>query len=183
MRFLVGFTLLVLFILSCSDFSPSETKAELSKKNYFDIVSFFEKEKERLSENEHFVKITSVNGISEKREVAQIDLEKELNIFSKSDINRPAWSDKYSVDSLFNDGDMLTALHYETLDAKLRTHEIRIEFKGGEVSKIKIKNRAKTTIADNEQSLLYEPSLGYSIESRQKVRTIDKAVLRVEVKF
>lgn len=174
---------LLVFTFSCSDFSPSETNEQLKVKRYFDLEGFFKSEIERLSSMERFKKTTYVNEESEVKEVTEIDLEKELAIFSNSDINRPAWSDKYSVDSVFNEKRELVQLNYETSDEKLRTRQISIDVNGGAVTKIRIRNITSTAIANTDQSLLYEPVRGYSIESRQNVKTIDEAVLRVEVSF
>ena len=171
------------FTFGCSDFSPSETAEELEVKNYFDLKGFFEKEKERLAGQQNFKKTVIVNGEAEVNETAEIDFEKELTIFSNSDINRPAWSDKYSVDSVFNEKKELVHLGYETSDKKLRTRKIAVDFDGGAVSKIQIENMTSTAIANAQQSLTYEPAKGYSIESRQNVKTIEDVLLRIEVSF
>lgn len=183
MKYLTVLFFLVVFLSSCSDFSPSETTAQLKQKKYFDLAGYFETQIERLGQRDDFEKSTSVNGIVETQSNAQVDLEKELAIFSSADINRPAWSDKYEVDSTFNEQKELVNLRYQTSDEKLRTRQIFIEFEKGEVSKIEIENLTSSTIANTEQTLTYEPNQGYAIESRQKVQTIDEAVLRIEVKF
>ena len=63
-----------------------------------------------------------------------------------------------------------------------KTIRIIPEIKGG-VEKIQIENQTTTSIADAQQSLVYEPAKGYSIESRQKVKTVKDALLRIEVSF
>ena len=175
--------MMVLLAFGCSKFSPSETAEQLEVKSYFDLEGFFEKEKERLAGQQNFKKTVIVNGETEVNETAEIDFEKELTIFSNSDINRPAWSDKYSVDSIFNEKKELVHIGYETSDEKLRTRKMAVDFNGGAVSKIQIENMTSTAIANAQQSLTYEPAKGYAIESRQKVKTVDGVVLRIEVSF
>ena len=100
----------LLFGWGCSDFSPTEASASLKVKKYFDLKGFMQEEVKRLSGREAFTKSLYVNGETETKSEVKIDLDKELDIFSESDINRPAWSDKYKVDSLFNEQKELLAL-------------------------------------------------------------------------
>lgn len=179
----ISLTVAVLFVFGCAEMSPSETAAQLQQKKYFDLEGYFKNEVKRLDAQSNFTKTTYLNGESEERQVEKIDFEKELVIFSDSDINRPAWSDKYEVDSVFNKKKELVQLNYEANDEKLRTRQISIDVNGGVVSKIQIENATKTSVANTQQSLTYEPAKGYAIESRQQVKTIDNAVLRIEVSF
>lgn len=167
----------------CSDISPSGATAQLALKKFFDLEGFFDGEVKRLSGFTNLKKTTSVNGEREEQQVERIDFEKELAIFSNSDINRPAWTDKYEVDSVFNEKKELVRLDYQATDEELRTQHVSVSLDGGAVFKIQIENATSTSIADTQQSLIYEPAKGYTIESRQQVQTIDDAVLRIEVAF
>lgn len=179
----IAIAFFVLGMFGCSDYSPSETAAELKVKKYFDLKGFMDSEIERLDGNDKFKKTAYLNNEEETNETATINFEKELAIFSNADINRPAWSDKYTIDSVFNEKKELVRLAYETTDEKLRTQKISIELNKGVVTKIKINNQTSTSIADAQQVLTYEPANGYIIESRQQVMTADDAVLRIEVEF
>ncbi|HFA51405.1 MAG TPA: hypothetical protein ENJ95_20525 [Bacteroidetes bacterium] len=176
------FFFLFIVLLGCAKEPSSKASGQTVLKKYFDLKGFLENEVKRLSTKTAFTKTAFINDEREEKKVENIDLENELKIFSDSDINRPAWSDKYEIDSTFQDG-KLAALHYRTDDKKLKTKDLKIDFKEGEVSKIQIKNVSNTAIANTQQSLIYEPAKGYSIESKQDVAMIDEKVFRIEVSF
>ena len=184
-RPIANFILVLILMCSfgCAEISPQKAAKQLSVKKYFDLEKYFQTEVERLTGRESLVKITTINGLEEEQTVKKIDFEKELAIFSKSDINRPAWSDKYIIDSIFNEKGGLVELHYLAKDEKLRTRRISIKLDSAVVSKIEIENATSTFVANNRQSLLYLPGEGYIIESSQKVKTIDSTLLRIKVDY
>ncbi len=152
------------------------------EKRYFDLDGFFKNEMKRLS-GRPAQKTASVNGKLETHSLDSIHLHRELSLFSNSGINRPAWSDKYKVDSVFNEQKNLTGLRYAALDEALKTQSISIELEGKDVRKISIENTTESAIATTRQLLVYQPEKGYSIRNAQEVVGADSAIYLVKVIF
>ncbi len=178
MRFYLG--IFLLFIAACGQ-APTNLKP--NTKPYFDLKGYFEAEVQRLEPRGKYLKTVSAGGNKEERTVDNIDLKRELSLFSVADINRPAWSDKYAVDSIFDDQKKLVQIQIKTTDDKLKTRKIVIDFKGTLVSKVLIENKTSSSIATSSQVLTYEPSIGYSIENHQKVAMTNDQLFKVVVQF
>ena len=174
-------TALVIALLGCSQ--PVAGPERVAAKSYFDLKSYFDGESQRLSGLPKAKKIVTADGKTEERILDSHDFGEDLKIFSNADINRPAWSDKYVADSVFNEQGKLVRLDYATDDTDLRTKKITIEFEEGNVAKVFIENTSITAIADTRQLLTYLPGKGYTIESRQKVAFSDDKTFVVEVQF
>lgn len=171
----------ILFALaSCSE-TPVNVKP--GDKKYFDLKGYFDGEAKRLAGLPKVKKIATVDGQREERIIDSLDFEEELKIFSNADINRAAWSDKYAIDSVFNEQQQLTQLNYTSNDKDLRTQKISIDFNENGVSKIFIENSSSSAVADTKQLLTYQPEAGYTIESHQKVSMTDDNTFLVEVQF
>ena len=148
------------------------------------LKGYFEKEVPTLKAASGARKITIVNGQREEKVVDSIDFKKELEVFSKADINRPAWYDQYGIDSTFNEKGVLTQLKYEALDEGLNTRQIIIDYDtNAQVASIAIHNKSETAISATAQHLLFEAGKGYSIESMQEVPIAGEQSFKVEVKF
>lgn len=150
---------------------------------YFDLKGFIEMEAERLAERTSFTKTVFVNGEQETKSFNHINAKVELMPFSDSDINKPAWSDQYDIDSIFNQNKELIGLKYQTKDKKLKTQQISIDFNKNRVIEVYIENATNSSVADNHQTLVYRPDKGFSIESMQKVSLMDENLFKVEVSF
>ncbi len=176
----LGFTFILFALASCSE-NPVNVKP--GEQRYFDLKGYFDGEVKRLTGLPKVKKIATVDGQREERIIDSLDFEEELQIFSNADINRAAWSDKYAIDSVFNDQRQLTQLNYTSNDKDLRTQKISIDFSENAVSKIFIENSSSSAVADTKQLLTYEPGVGYTIESHQKVSLTDDNTFLVEVQF
>ncbi len=178
---IVNVFLLTAVLIGCG--SDAGKSPNLDEVAYFDLKGYFEQEKEQIKTRSSFSKKVTVNGEVEEKLTETIDFENDLRIFQKSDINRPAWSDKYSIDSLLNIRNELIGLTYKSLDSKLRTELVEIKYDNGRVDKILIENRTESSIAKTKQVLTYIPRKGYLIESIQNMATMDSSVFKVEVSF
>jgi hypothetical protein len=172
-------------LTGCSPDSPAvSTDKPFEKLLYFDIKGYFRQELKRLATISSVTKTTEVNGVREKRVIAAPDFEKELTVFINADINKPAWSDKYSVDSLFNRNRQLAGLVYAALDEKLQIRQISVDFIDDQVRKITIQSAMHSSIADSRQQLDYDPEAGYSIESYQRIPFLSQEnAFQVTVRF
>lgn len=175
--------LIAVFALACTLDENDSTK--IAPQHFFDLKGYFKTEAQRLSAKgvHQITKIVVAGGKTESRIINDIDYERELGFFAGSDINRPAWSDKYVVDTLFTEQKQVVQLNYKCIDDKLKIQNIVVDYKEAEISKIVIENNTSNSIATSSQTLAYEPVIGYSIESHQKVAMGDEQVFKVTVKF
>jgi len=146
--------------------SPSQEPQGVAKTAapvFFDLKGYMSGQVEALKVSKPRVKKrVSINGKSEEQLSDHINFEEELAIFINSDINKPAWSDKYSKDSSFVGG-QLQNIRYLAKEEKLKTQMLQVSFSGGAVSKIELKNRASAAIVTAEEVMTYTPGKGYSI--------------------
>lgn len=175
---------MALLLNACqSSTEQSETPAEAMPSVFFDIKGYFAKEQKRLNQTQPTVtKRVAINGESEEKQLDSLDFDRELEVFIKSDINRPDWVDKYSIDSV-RQNNKLTELHYQALDDKLRTRQIDIFFNNDQVSKIFIEKGGTNIVAGSAQELTYTPGQGYTIKSRQYTALSEDKELSIEVRF
>ena len=150
---------------------------------FFDIKGFFEKEKARLETKNSFKKTVSINSESETKMLSVLNLDNELSIFIASDINKPAWSDKYKVDSIYNSQKKLSQLSYSALDESLKTKKIAIDFQNQAVSKITIQKATDNAVAQSKQLLTYDVTKGYTIQSEQSLSLSETKTISVKVDF
>jgi len=182
MRLFIVFFIIIIFLSACQEVATPIKQAD--KPNiFFDLKGFFQKEKARLEKINSFKKIVSIDGESEEKTLAKLDFDNELSIFIASDINRPAWSDKYKVDSTFTENKQLKKLTYSALDNSLKTKTLSIDFKENSASHITIEKSTDNTIAQSKQSLTYDIDKGYSIQSMQTLSLSTTKTIIVNVIF
>ncbi len=150
---------------------------------FFDLKTFFKQEIAQLSDVKRFKKTVSINGVKEDKQLTKFNLEAELVIFTNSDINRPAWSDKYRVDSIFNKKKELVQLKYSVLDEKLKTQNLTINYKNNSVASIEIVKNLDNAIATAHQTLTYTVGRGYSIQSHQSLSFSETKNIFIEVEY
>lgn len=181
-RFLLALLLSVLGF-ACGETATAESQITNNKITFFDLKGYFEKEIQRLNQAQPKVqKKVMLNDKVEEKQPDRLDFATELGIFVESDINRRDWMDKYHADSTFVNS-TLTAIRYTSLDNKLRTRQLDVEFEQNKVSKIHILNGAKTMVAGSQQELTYLPTEGYFIQSLQHTAISKDRSLKVEVTF
>ncbi len=161
----------------------STTSTDQSEKIFFDLRAFFEDEIARLQqENPKIKKEIEINGKKEQKTQEQVDFEKELAIFKRSDINKPAWRDKYGVDSVLVAED-LVRVDYVALDSTLKTRLLSIEFENSAVNKVSITNQTSSPLIQSKQQLTFEPKKGYRIANQQDLSLSDDSQLRIVATF
>lgn len=179
-RLRIWFLLFLLLFSACDSFMH---KAGVGQNIFFDIKGYFDGEVQRLSSKGKARKIVVAGGKKEEKIIDCVDLKKELAVFADADINRPAWSDKYVADTTFGEQNELLQVQIKAVDQMMKTQRIEINFSNSAVSKITIENNSSSSMATSSQSLVYEPEVGYSIESHQKVTMTNDQVFQVVVRF
>lgn len=175
--------LLSFALLSCGQAQEAEAAIE-AKAYFFSLEKFFQAEAERLEKiGQSLDKTIQINDQEENHLVEQVDYKREFSMFRKADINRPAWRDKYQVDSLYTD-EQLRKIHYLSLDPELKTQEIEVNLdQDGKVAQIMVRSKTETALAGNQSRMTYDPAQGYQINTTQKNRTAETLSIQIDGKF
>lgn len=180
---LVSTLMFVVFLAStgCGG-NAQKVDNEIVEKRYFDLAGFVSKQIAEMNSNTSLCKkLVSVNGKTEEKEIGMSELTEALEAFADADINKPAWSDKYSIDSVQANG-LLKELRYLTSDKKLKTKELAVTFsEGTNVSEIYVRSEVRSVIADTYNDMYLWPGKGYEISTVQAVALSDTTHLRVKV--
>ncbi|MFO0468332.1 MAG: hypothetical protein ACK5ZX_03385 [Bacteroidota bacterium] len=169
--------LLFIVVFSCSNNGKVNNQPSSS---FFSMIDFMEDEKKwMVNDKISLIKILSLNGETDTIYVEQPDFELELDVFINADINKPALSDKYSVDSIFR-SEKLYKITYTAKDEKLKTRKLSVRFDDqNKVVNIDIRLFNGSPITKNVQHLIYRPNYGYVIKNEQYFMG-DKDVIKVE---
>ncbi len=150
---------------------------------FYDLQGFFEAEVERLQARQPKVeKTVSFDQSTETERLDSINYRRELKVFLDSDINRPAWWDRYTIDSTWQDG-ALQSIHYQAKADDLKIRSIRLTFERDSLLAVDLELNAESAATAFRQSLHYAPAEGYRIVTRQDVMLSAAREMRVEVAF
>ncbi|HEY0246470.1 MAG TPA: hypothetical protein VGC01_12960 [Mucilaginibacter sp.] len=156
-------TLTFTFCLSACQPDLKETGSDMK---YFDLKAYFKAKVSKLStQNRPVLKTVTHNGVTETKTISINNWERELNMFSESDINKPAWKDSYSVQNTAGG-----SLIYIAKDPELQTREIIINKDKDKVKSILIFNHTKNILYETNEKLTYVPDSVYRIEKSQHVK-------------
>jgi hypothetical protein len=151
-------------LLACT---PEDTQkgAHLA---FFDLEGYIRQQARGLQRNQpKAVKSVSLGDRIEEKVLSTLDYDKELDLFVQADINKPAWLDKYTIDSLVSQAGVLESVTYEATDARVPTRRLHVDFMDGKVSRVLVEEFFSSAIADTRRELTFMPGLGYQITSVQ----------------
>lgn len=155
--------LFILFLPACKP-DIKETGAGLT---YFDLKGYIKNNAAQLNRlNRPVVKTMVHNGVTESKKVNIDNWDRELGLFSGSDINKPAWKDSYLVQNTAN------MIYYKAKYPELDTREITVNKDGNKVKWIIIINHTKNLLYETKEKLTYVPDSMYRIEKTQQVRLL-----------
>ena len=172
---------ILISLFACGE--RANTPIKTLEKPYYDVKGFFEGETKRLTEGGIKIKKTvTVNGHSETKMIDKPNFEEEFKMFVASDINRPAWSDKYHINNKTS-GNHDYIREYWAKDKNLKTQSLKIMQENEATSfKMEIHNRDKSVVTESDSYLFYDKNNGFSItNSQQLVGSIDS--VKIEVVF
>lgn len=159
----VALVAFICFFVSCK---PGNVQTGTDLK-YFDIKGFFTADTARLRKLNHIThKMVYHNGVKETKDVHIGNWGLELNLFSQSDINKPAWRDSYTVVKTDN------IEIYRAKDPDLKTREIMVKKEDGKVKWLVIFNKTNNLLYQTSEKLSYFPDSIYIIQKYQKVRLL-----------
>ena len=160
---------------ACNKPEIKETGAELQ---YFDLKGYFGKQDTLLTQqNPEINKSIAHNGATESKKVRIISWKKELNLFAESDINKPAWKQSYDVQTNAD------STVYRAKFPELKTREITIHKKAGQVSEVSIVNTTHNILYNTTEKLVYAPNAYYLIEKMQQVKIMGANNYRIRGNF
>ncbi|MEN9613626.1 MAG: hypothetical protein RLZZ628_4440 [Bacteroidota bacterium] len=167
---------LPLFILSSCGQTEGSKSVTVSK--WFDLKQFVVQANDILPKNASFEKTLKAKGSSETKKGVIADWTSELAVFGQSDINRPAWRDKYQVDTLHleaaNDTAVAHQIRHVAKDKTLRTQLLSIHTnRNNKPIFIEIQNEQNNFFSDSKQHLVWSLQQGYSITAYQKMLFMD----------
>jgi hypothetical protein len=178
---------LLLLFSNCKNETPQYSK---NLTPLFDLKGFLDNEiATHLKDVKKVKKTVTVNGKTETKEVVIKDWKEELKLFFNSDINRPAWRDKYFVTSQGNkeNGDFKTDFTVVDNDLNLKTRYLGIAKSDIlKYSEIKVWNYDQSVVSHSDTYLYYKRIVGqksqYHIITKQKlVSSLDS--IKIEVEF
>lgn len=177
-KIVLAFTLISLFA-ACKGKTNASKEGDATR--FFDVKGFFNGEIKRLTEGGIKIeKTVTIAGKTETKIIEKADFEKELALFLASDINKPAWRDKYRIEKTA--GRSLES--FLAIDDDLKTKRLDIyRFPPNGVTQIKIVNSDESSVTESQQSLDYDIGKGYSIETFQQFLGSDSSKIRIDVVF
>ncbi len=150
-----------LFLLFSACLKPEKTA---DKKLFFDLKNYFEIQTIKLDAQKNPIfKEVKKDGISERKTVLIDDWKTELQLFSQSDINKPAWQNSYQLKRTGNN------LLYTATDPSLKTQVLRVVFEEKKLKSITIENKTSNLLFTSREILSYEPGKEYKIDKKTKV--------------
>ena len=169
----------LIFFTACG--GKTDASKTVDTTPFFDVKGFFNSEIKRLTEGSLKIqKTVTVKGNTETKIIDKADFAQELALFVSSDINKPAWRDKYRVEKTA--GRSLES--FFATDDDLKTKRVDIyRFPPNGVTQIQILNSDKSSITESQQNLQYDIGKGYSIETFQKFFGSDSSKTRIDVVF
>ncbi|MBD1394546.1 hypothetical protein [Mucilaginibacter glaciei] len=165
-------------LLCCGYACKPAIKETGAQVKFFDIKEYFQHETTRLTKPNHEVnKSVDHNGDKESKKVKISNWARELNLFTESDINKPAWSKSYTVDST------ATNITYKAKYPELKTRYITICRENGKVTAIEIENDTQNILYNTTEKLTYLPGTFYQIEKMQHVKVMGGNSYKIKGEF
>lgn len=172
----------LLLVTACTPDTPAASK--INAKPYFDLKGYFEEQIKSLNASQPKVsKKVSLSGKFEELTPDTLDYAQELRSFADADINKPAWLDKYAIDSLKNTSGSLQTVRYKAMAEELKIRLIEINFNQNTPERIYIVKKLHTAVANAEQELEYKPGKGYKMSNKQQAAYSAADLIGVEVNW
>jgi len=180
----IALALLLSFLSACSssEQTAQSTSADVAS-YFFNLDCYIQKELKNLEAVNEVRKVVAINGNQKEQFISNLDFAKELSSFSKADINRLAWKDKYQVDTIRSDEGELLEIRHTALDEDLKTQFLMVSFQNELVDSVLIRNEVSGFATKNTKEMLYVPKVGYSIKSNQETLIGLAKDISVEVSF
>lgn len=177
-------SLFCLFTFSCK---PNKQNHVATSGEYFDLSALV---REDINYNKAHEcaeeKTVYLNGRHETRKLDTVNWDEELDILLNCDINLPAWSGKFKVDStattIANPGCM--QYFYRSTDKKIPINSLTVNKDSlHRIINVIIQKQVKSILFSHRQSIEYIPRVGYSLRSEQKTNLFNSLSINVDIKY
>lgn len=156
--------LLTIFFFTGLNGCKPEVKQGNGSLKYFDLKKYFTAEALRLTKQHVVVlKTASYNGQQQTKPTPIKDWNRELALFTESDINKASWKDSYTAKANAD------SIVYTAIDTTLHTRRILIGLSNNKVRCIQINNFTKNMLYQTGEQLAYYPDSLYSIKKQQAI--------------
>ncbi|WP_443946323.1 hypothetical protein ACJVDH_04215 [Pedobacter sp. AW1-32] len=156
------FLCIALIAASCTPNPGNNKSAE--KPAYFNVKAYFDQQSRALNKRKvSVVKIVSVNGSTEKKELVVQDWTKELSAFSNNDINKTAWQGEFSVTKTDS------TIVYRTKNIKIPVRELLVHVNNDTVDRIQLIIQNKNLLYTSTDTLSYTSGKFYRIKKQQNI--------------
>jgi hypothetical protein len=146
-----------------------------NKIKFFDLQQYFASEASRMDKAKPTVNKTVVHNKDREQQNVQVkDWKRELDLFTSSAINKPAWQESYKADT---SADFII---YRAVDAKLKTRQIIIKKNQDKVKYILIYNQTDNLLYKTNEKLTYFPDSLYQIDKIQQVKLLGKNTYQIK---
>jgi hypothetical protein len=165
---LLNFIIISTLFVSCAE------KKENISSQYYDIKGLFTKQIGELTKQKSvFRKEIIINNEKEIKDLSIISWPKELEPFVKSDINKPALANNYTV--IETDSTISYLLKNEL---KAPIYSVKINRKNDQIGFIEIKSTTSNLLYDSKTTLIAKFEKGivqkYSVRGEQKILIFNK---------
>ncbi|MDN3588004.1 hypothetical protein QWY86_15080 [Pedobacter aquatilis] len=162
-------------LISCNQEKESKANTDLL---YFDIKGYFQKEALRLNKSKpKILKVVTINGLSENKNLNIKDWEKEFSIFANADINKASWKGSFKTQKAVD------KIIYTSSNKKIPVKKVQIDFLNKSVAKIKIIISNKNILYTSGDTLLYYPDSLYLVKKYQKIKLLKEKKYQVKELF
>jgi len=159
-----------LLVQSCFPSVEQESPASEDQPSFFDLSDYMESEMERLqSQQPAVIKRVGLRGEEQVESLDSLNYRQELKPFADSDINRPAWYDKYDADTIRAESGDTYTVTYTCREDHLRVRELSVTFQSGsdQVLGLRLSKKTDSLVEELKQELSYKPGEGYRMISEQ----------------
>jgi len=166
-------------MMSCSQ--QEKAKSDVMKTDaFFDLHSYVEDMIVRYNDQGIRVnKKVSLNDKSELLENFEVDWNTEFQPLLQAHINRSAWVDKFSVDTLKNTDGIVVI--YRSDDFSIPVRELQISFnQASDVQSIKIETGRKNILYRSKQVIELEPDIRYTVDGNQRALFLSKTAFKID---
>ena len=159
----------LLFLLILCSCYAEELQEEMSEDPFFDLASYIDNQVDSLQRAGGTVtKTISLNGTTETKELDDLNYANDLRVFRESEINKPAWVDKYTVDRQESDG--LLTRTYTATDSSMQTRKLTVVSRNDTPISVDILKHTGTVLSNGRHHLTYRPTSGYRLRTMQENR-------------
>lgn len=150
---------------------------------FYDLNSYMVQEIDRLeTTGVRVTKSITLNGVTETKKLDSVNFNNDLRLFREADINKPAWADKYTTElKQLSGSHKLTT--YLAQDSSLIVRRLMVEEDLGVTTKIEIDRKTGTVLSSGTHHLVYEPAVGYRVQTSQQNRFGKDVEALIEVKW